>query len=145
MKEWYKFWKICCTATRFCYKLLPAVIVVNIYEEGKKFIDITIIIIEYLSNRITKKYVLGGDNFLPSLRCWLDEGNYVLRLLAMQGQDEGVHQMISRTSLTSDSMLSVGSRMKETFISRYGFTIMVSHLSQHLTTHKRIWDYTGEA
>ena len=63
----------------------------------------------------------------------------------MQGQDEGVHQMISRTSLTSDSMLSVGSRMKETFISRDGFTIMVSHLSQHLTTHKRIWDYTGEA
>ena len=54
-----KFREKFCAATGFCYKVLPYTRVVSTKKEGKKLIDSTIIIIEPITNKNTKKYVVG--------------------------------------------------------------------------------------
>ena len=59
-----KFREMFCAATDFCYKVLPYTKVVSTKKEGKKVIDSKIIIIEPITNKNTKKYVMGVIIFL---------------------------------------------------------------------------------
>ena len=54
---------IFCAARGFCYKVPPDTRVVNPNEEVNKFIDSTLVLVESLYNRNTKKDVLGMNNF----------------------------------------------------------------------------------
>ena len=60
VKWGYKFSTICYEETYFWLKLLPAARVGNPNEEGKKFFNSKLIIIESLPN--IKKYVMGMDD-----------------------------------------------------------------------------------
>ena len=62
VKWGYKFRIICCGETGFFWKLLPAARVVIPNEEGKKFVNSKLIIIESLPNMNKNKYVVGMDS-----------------------------------------------------------------------------------
>ena len=64
VKEGYKFWAIYCTATGFCYKVLPAARVGNTNEEGKKVTESTHGLILLTPNSNKNNYVVGMDSFL---------------------------------------------------------------------------------
>ena len=63
VKEGYKFWAICDSATGYCYKFMPAARIGRADEEGRKVIDSTLALIKALPLRDTKKYVVAMDNY----------------------------------------------------------------------------------
>ena len=82
---------------------------------------------------------------LPSPRYLLGQENLVLWLLALKVKEEGGHQKISRTYLTDNLTLYIGSTTKETLISRNGLTTMLSQLSRKFAPQKNYQENTEEA
>ena len=60
ISEGYKFWAICCANSGFCYHYIPAARTGNI--EGRKIIDLVLLLLGKLPQKESKQYVAAMDN-----------------------------------------------------------------------------------